>query len=132
MAKGWIVAVTLLGAGLVQCRDETVSGYLQGEAVFELTEMAGEPAPSSVTIDLSESGQVAGQGPCNRYSALQTAPYPWFELGPIQATRAACPALREEQRYFELLAKMTLAEISGPVLILSVPGGESLVFRARP
>lgn len=72
-------------------------------------------------------------GPCNRYRASLDVPYPWFGLGPIQHTRAACPELLHEEAYLALLERMSFAEVSGPVLILSNEAGERLDFhRAQP
>jgi len=108
-------------------QDETLSGY--GERLWALTQQDGTPMTAEVTLDLRAPGRVSGTAPCNRYSAAQTAPYPWVEVGPITATRRACPDLPAEQAYFDLLSRMTLAEVSGPVLILSNDAGKTLTFR---
>jgi heat shock protein HslJ len=84
----------------------------------------------AANIAFPEPGVVSGKGPCNTFGAEQTAPYPWFELGPIRATRRACADLNSENRFFKLLGKMILVEASGPVVILSNEAGESLVFEA--
>ncbi|PIV74961.1 MAG: META domain-containing protein [Rhodobacteraceae bacterium CG17_big_fil_post_rev_8_21_14_2_50_65_11] len=112
-------------------QDETLSGYAEG--LWVLTEQDGIPVTAAVTLDLSGPGQISGAAPCNRYTATQSAPYPWVAIGPIAATRRACPDLQAEQAYLALLAQMTLAEVSGPVLILSNDSGETLEFRrAQP
>lgn len=112
-------------------QDETVAGYAGG--LWQLTERDGIPVTAAITLDLSDPGQISGTAPCNRYSATQTAPYPWVEIGPIATTRRACPDLQAEQAYLALLSRMTLAEVSGPVLILSNDMGETLSFRlAQP
>ena len=118
-----LIALSLL---LAACQDETVSGYAGG--IWRLTEMAGDPAPEGVTLDLTEQGQISGQAPCNRYSGPQSVPYPWFETGPLAVTRRACAALDAERRYLSLLQSMSLAEVAGDVLILSNESGEELVF----
>ena len=85
---------------------------------------------SDATVIFLTEGRVEGNGPCNAWSASQTAPYPWIELGPIAATRRACPELAFEGRFFEALTSVSLAEVSGPLLVLS--GDEvEMVFRAR-
>lgn len=110
-------------------RDEGLSGYVPDDVIWHLTELAGAPAPKGITLEI-ERDQIHGQAPCNRYSAQQSAPYPWFEPGPIAATRMACKDLETEQLYLEQLSKMTLAEVSGDILILSTPDGPRLVFHA--
>ncbi|WP_147126288.1 META domain-containing protein [Shimia ponticola] len=114
---------------LVGCAsDETISGFagVGSEWRYEGSETA------QVTLAFPGPGQVAGQGPCNRYFATQSAPYPWFELGPIASTKMACPNLSEEATYLAKLAAMTLAEVSGDVLILSNDAGEKMIFARMP
>ncbi|UWQ21274.1 META domain-containing protein [Jannaschia sp. W003] len=109
--------------------DETISGYSDREAVWALESIGGDPVPPGATIRFPAEGEAVGEGPCNAFRAEQTAPYPWIELGPVAATRRACPLLAVETRYFGALERATLAEASDRVLILSGgPDGE-LVFR---
>lgn len=113
------------------CQDETLTGYADPNAVFVLQEMDGTPFKERATIQFDTTGQVRGTGPCNRYSATLSVPYPWFELGPIAASRRACPALSIEAAFFRNLTAMRLAEVQGRVLILSTTEGRELVFRAE-
>lgn len=110
--------------GLAGClRDETVTGYAAGVWQLQHSQTA------QITLDLTAHGQISGRGPCNSYSATQTAPYPWFEPGPIASTRVACPDLAIEQAFLAALSLMQLAEVAGPVLLLSNDSGETLEFR---
>lgn len=109
--------------------DETVSRY-GGDRLWTLTELDGKPFTARTTIRFGEDGKVSGQAPCNRYFGTQTAPYPWLELGPIGATKMACPDLAEEAAYFDALAAITLVEVSGDVMILSNEDGRKMVFTA--
>lgn len=108
--------------------DETVSAYGQGDD-YRLNEMNGAAITIPITLNISDTGQISGQAPCNRYSADQSAPYPWLELGPIIATRAACADLALENDYFALLAQMTLVEVAGPIMILSNDAKDMMVFQ---
>ena len=120
--------ILLLSLFTVGCSDETISGYADRKAVYRLTEIGGEPFPAKATISFPEEGRAVGQGPCNAWSAEQSVPYPWIDLGPIVATRRACPDLEAEAKFFEELAGVSLAELSGEVLLLS--GEVEMVFRA--
>ena len=111
--------------------DETISGYADPKATYVLREIDGAPFASIATIRFPQEGQVAGSGPCNGYTASQSVPYPWFALGPIAATRKACPALGDEGTFFEALATMEFAEVTGDVLILSNGNNQQLVFQAE-
>lgn len=117
---------------LTACKDETISGYANPDTRWALVELDGVPFPANATISFPEKGRIAGQAPCNSYSGTQTAPYPWFETGPIAATRRACPDLAAESAFFEALAQVRIAEVSGDTLILSNEDGRELVFKAVP
>lgn len=117
---------------LVACSDETISGYADPDAVYRLTEIDGAVYTGTATIIFPEEGSVRGEAPCNSWFASQSAPYPWINLGPIGATRRACPDLEAERTYFDAVSAMTLAEVQGPVLILSNDAGREMVFRATP
>lgn len=121
-----VTLLLLMGCG----PDETISGYADPEATYILQEVNGAPFPATASIQFPQEGQITGQGPCNTYSATQSAPYPWFDIGPILATRRACPALADEARFFETLSNMTLAEALGTTLILSNDAGTQMVFQS--
>lgn len=124
-------ALLALVLPIVGCADETISGYADPGATYRLIEIAGETFDARATITFPEEGRVAGEAPCNRWSAAQSVPYPWFALGPIAATRRACPALEAERRFFAMLSEMTLVEVQGPVLILSDDDGRAMVFEVE-
>ncbi|PWE32535.1 META domain-containing protein [Maritimibacter sp. 55A14] len=116
--------------GLSFCdRDETVSGYAGTDQGWILAEIDGTAFPARATLHFPEEGRIAGEAPCNSYSGTQAVPYPWFEASAIAATKRACPALDAEAAYFEALGEMTLAEVSGRLLILSNDEGRMMVFR---
>ena len=122
----------LLPFALAACfADETVAGYATDGAVYRLVELNGTAFDASATITFGDDGAVSGEGPCNRYSGRQSAPYPWFELGPLRATKRACPDLEAEGTFFRMLSQMTQAEVSGPILILTDEDGAAMVFDAR-
>jgi heat shock protein HslJ len=124
-----LVAVLALGA----CRaDETLYSYGAGGQVWHLVSMDGAAVAMTATLEFPKPGQVAGQAPCNRYNATQTAPYPWFDIGPIAATRMACPDLSEEHQFLQALQAMTLSEVLDTTLVLSDETGREMVFSTRP
>jgi heat shock protein HslJ len=111
--------------------NESVAAYGAADRVWTLTELDGTPFTSRATLAFPKPGRIAGQAPCNRYFATQNVPYPWFQAGPIGATRMACPDLQAETQYFVALSEMTLSEVAGPTLILSNDAGRSMVFTAQ-
>lgn len=117
---------------LAACKDETLSGYAPKETTWIWQELDGQPAPARATLLMPQEGQVVGRAPCNSYSARQSAPYPWFQLEAIAATKMACPDLPAETAFFDALTAMTLAEVSGDTLLLSNDAGREMVFTAAP
>ena len=112
-------------------KDETVSGFAETGANFHLVEIDGTPFTARSTISFPDQGSVRGQAPCNAYSADQSAPYPWFALGPIAVTRAACDDLPKELLFFEALSSMTQIEVFADTVILRNDDMREMIFRAR-
>ncbi|MET4102213.1 heat shock protein HslJ [Roseovarius sp. MBR-78] len=122
-----LIAMSLLG----YCKDETVSGHGGQAAVWGLVSIDGTPVTARATLSFPEEGVIAGEAPCNRYSAQQTVPYPWFRAERIIYTRRACPELDAETRFLGALAEMTLVEVAGDTLVLSNDAGREMLFRAE-
>lgn len=125
------LALLALVLSIPGCTDETISGYADPATTYRLVEIAGTPFDARATITFPDEGRAAGDAPCNRWSAVQTVPYPWFDLGPIAATKRTCADLKAEDVFFATLTEMTLAEVQGPVLILSDDTGREMVFEAE-
>ncbi len=125
------VVLLALVLPIVGCADESVSGYADPGATYRLVEVDGAPFRARATISFPEEGRVVGEAPCNRWSADQSVPYPWFKLGPIAATKRACPDLEAEAWFLTMLGEMTLVEVQGPVLILSDDQERAMVFEAE-
>lgn len=127
MLRLFLTLPILLAACL---KDETVSGYVDQNAVFRLVEVDAMPHDFNATISFPKTGVIRGQGPCNTYSAEQSSPYPWFSIGPIRATRRACAELAQETQFFRALESMTLIEALGTVIILRDDAGGEMVFQS--
>ncbi|WP_299847026.1 META domain-containing protein [uncultured Roseovarius sp.] len=116
---------------LVNCRgDETVAQYGGADIEWKLITLNGDPFPARATLQLGPDGKITGQASCNRYFGTQTAPYPWFSVKNVGATRLACPALDQETIYLTALSEMTLSEVAGDTLILSNDAGREMLFKA--
>lgn len=125
---------SLIGLGfLAACQgDETVRAYGGADKTWVLTELDARPFPARATLTFPEPGRIAGEGPCNTYAAEMSVPYPWFEAGPIRATKRACPDLASETLFLKALAAMTLSEVLENTLILRTADGLEMVFTASP
>ncbi|NOC85731.1 META domain-containing protein [Ruegeria sp. HKCCD6428] len=123
--------LTLPLLALFQCnKDETVAAYGAADQTWVLREIDGQPYEASVLLRFPEEGRIAGNAPCNSYDGTLNAPYPWFEVQNLNATRAACAGLEAEGFYFAALMAMTQSEVSGNALILRNEDGHEMVFTA--
>ncbi|WP_420586271.1 META domain-containing protein [Ruegeria sp.] len=123
--------LTLPLIALFQCdKDETVAAYGAADQVWVLQEIDGQPFEASARLRFPEEGKIDGNAPCNSYNGTLNAPYPWFEVQDLAATRAACAGLEAEGMYFAALLTMTQSEVSGDVLILRNDDGHEMVFTA--
>ncbi len=111
--------------------DETLRAYGAGDRTWWLTELNGKPFTATATFTFPEKNRIVGSAPCNSYSAPMTVPYPWFKVGPIAATKRACPELAAETDFFEGLRAASISEVLGDMMILSNTEGLSMVFTAR-
>ncbi|MEW2912517.1 META domain-containing protein [Leisingera sp. JC11] len=123
-------AVLITSLLLTACaRDETLSAYGAAGTEWQLQVIDGAAFPAAATLMFPEPGKIAGRGPCNNFLGSQDAPYPWFETGPLAVTRMACPKLEAEAAFLQALQQMTLAEVTGDVLILSNEAGREMLFK---
>jgi heat shock protein HslJ len=117
--------------GLSQCgTDETIAGYGAADQVWALTEIDSASYAATATMTFPEPGKIAGKAPCNTFTGKMDAPYPWFETGPLAATRMACADLDAEADFLAALGEMSLSEVSGDTMILSNDAGREMVFKA--
>ncbi|WP_435311825.1 META domain-containing protein [Primorskyibacter sedentarius] len=108
-------------------RDETLAAY-GGAGDWRLSALDGAVYSATATMRIGDGGEVSGRAACNAWGASQTAPYPWFELTPIVATKRACADLGAEAAFFQALGEMTLAEVLGDTLLLTNEAGRSMEF----
>ena len=126
----------VLCASLTACTaDETITAYGAGDRFWRVIEINGAAFEPTATISFAAAGTVTGKAPCNTFTARQMAPYPWIELGPIAATKRACPNLAQEAMFFETLSAVNTAHVLGDTMILTaVTEGETtaqMVLKAR-
>lgn len=125
------LAALALFAWIQACeRDETVAGYGAAGKTWRLTELDGRSFNDRATLAFSDVGQIAGDSPCNRYTASMTVPYPLFGIDAFASTDMACITSDAETRFFAALAEMTLSEILGDTLILRTEDDREMVFKA--
>lgn len=111
--------------------DETLRRYGAAERVWHLVSLNGTPVETTATITFPRRYQITGQGPCNIYNSTNTTPYPWIALGPIVATKRACPELQIEAAFFRALSAASIVVIDGDSLTLSTEDATLMIFKAH-
>ncbi|WP_323769673.1 META domain-containing protein [Antarctobacter sp.] len=97
-----------------------------------LQSIGDAPFTASAELDLSEPGRLSGRGPCNGFSGRLDGVWPEISVGPLRATRRACPELAQEHVYFMALQAVRLAELREGTLVLTDAAGREMVFTALP
>ena len=125
------ITMALLLASLTACRsDEAVRAYGGADRIWTLKLLNGAPFPARATLTFPKQGEIAGEGPCNRYFGAMSAPYPAFDAGPIGSTRMACPEMPAETAFLAALEAATLSQAGDETLVLSNADGLEMVFKA--
>lgn len=127
--QGIVLTVSILT--MAACSDESLTGYGGGDRLWVLQQLDGVAFEARADLKLARGGDLSGQAPCNSYRAKQQAPYPWFEVEALAATRSVCPDLMAEVTYLQALQEMTESEVAGDVLILRNETGREMVFAAQ-
>lgn len=125
------VLAALILIALSACRaDESVRVYGGPDRIWLLRELNGSLFPARATLTFPKKGQIAGNGPCNRYFGAMKAPYPAFDAGPIGSTRMGCPDSEAETAFLMALEAATIAKVTKDTLVLSTAQGLEMVFKA--
>ena len=129
IALACIVLSAKLAAAMSAAAHESHSPFENRSQTWQLVELNGQPFVARATLRFPEAGRIAGEAPCNRWFGEMRRPFPFFETGPLAATRMACPELDRESDFLNALARMSLAEHESGRLTLHGAKGETMVFR---
>ena len=75
-----------------------------------------------------DGASVTGKAPCNGFGGVNAAKLPGISLGPLRATRMACPDLAAETAFFDALQAMQRAELDQGHLYLIGAEGRIMEF----
>jgi heat shock protein HslJ len=105
------------------------AGPALADTTWMLESVGADAPPSAVSLNFT-ADRVSGEAPCNRYMGGYVQTGAALEIGPVAATRRACPHLAAEDRFFGALTDVASAEVAGEVLILrNAEGAELMRFR---
>ena len=90
---------------------------------------------SSVTLQFTTDGKLAGNAGCNNYSGSYNVDNGALTVSPIVSTRRACvdgPTTQQESAYLALLQAAKSYTLDGGTLIITTTDGQQIVFSATP
>jgi heat shock protein HslJ/uncharacterized membrane protein len=104
------VEVTFAGKQFTGCGGEIMTAIEGGWRVIRLGD-GMPPEGVTVTIAFAPDGTVSGSSGCNRFTGSYTLSGEGLTFGDMASTRMACPMpqMETEQRFLDLLAKITRA-----------------------
>lgn len=133
---GFTFFLLLLAAiALISLKDMRPIAHSNADTIFtgidwRPVSIGYEPVDANTTLNLrfEDDGKVSGNGGCNRFFASYEITESGIGIGPVGATRMACPEpqMSLEQRLFEVLDKTVAMEIRESRLHLLDSSGASL------
>lgn len=125
-----VLFALLVLAGPAAAQEDVRPGPVEGR--WALQRIGDAPFAARAELDLSEHGRIGGRGPCNGFSGHLTGDWPVMEIGPLRATRRACPELAQEHAFFKTLQSMRQGDVRDGVLILTDAAGLDMEFTRLP
>lgn len=120
-----------LALSFLGCADESVTGYADRDAVYRLIEITGTEPALEADLTFPARGAIRVETGCGVYEIATDVPYPWVAMSRAVVTPRECDTRGADAVFFGEMMRVTLAEVSGPVLILTTEEGGLLVFQAE-
>lgn len=101
------ILVALIFAGGCRAMDDTAAPSAVTDTRWRVEDIDGARADAaSSTLQFQGADKISGSTGCNRYSAPVTLTGDGLQIGPVIATRKACPPplMQQEQRFTAALA----------------------------
>jgi len=115
----------------VRAPDAVTSKLWQWERTVTPVETIESPAPDRYTLELASNGRLLVRADCNRGTGSYRIAEGTLSLGPIAATRMACPPGSLDARFLRDLQRATSFFVEGGNLYLELPV-DSGTLRFRP
>lgn len=133
-----VATAAVLSAGCCPCRSyQKKARRPLVSTQWQLIQLGGSqivPEAEKYTLTFyAEENRLAGIGACNRLTGSYTVgPKQALRIGPMAATRMACPGMERESEFIEALESATHYDMDGPMLLLLADGELRAVFQAVP
>jgi len=124
-----VAALLCLAAGSLAAPSVASGLHLRGTSWG----FAGETGERAPHVEFVAGGRVTGSSGCNLFSGSYAIDGDTVTIGPVVATRCACPPdiMKRESELFQAFDKTRKAEVSGDTLTLRGEDGATLLTLAR-
>lgn len=96
---------------------------------LKLVEWDGTAMDAAITLTEFGQSAIAGNAPCNRFfGQITQLAGDQIAIGPLAATKRACPDLALEQKFLTALQSMTRISRAEGTIVLGSDEGASMVF----
>lgn len=126
MIKQCSFLTVLCSLTLVACNTVKTNVMSIENTSWQLQSVLGKEVSEKVTL-LFEDNKLSGQSFCNRYFSQYERVENQLKIESVGATKMACPNLKVEQQYFNLLREAERYERKGENLYIQHKNGQ-LVF----
>ncbi len=126
-----ILPVALLAVAACSPLPDTVGEAAPAGTLWRLETVNDAPAPYAASLRLLRNDRVVGITACGPFTAEQTAPLPWLDLGAFDPETPGCDD-PGAAAFHAALKSMDFAEVLEDRMLLSNAAGQSLFFRAAP
>lgn len=122
----YLFLIALISFALNACNTVKTNLISIENTSWQLQSLLGKAVTEEVTL-VFEEDKLSGQSFCNRYFSQYEKTGNQLEIQSIGATKMACPNLKAEQQYFNLLREAESYELKGKKLHIQHKNG-LLVF----
>ena len=129
------ILLTILMVGCCDCRKRAKLEKPLVGTEWQLVQIMGRdivPQGDCFTLLLHDNGNATGQGDCNRFTATyQVTPTRAFTLSDLGSTRRYCENYEAENRYFDILERVTHYEMDADNMLLFSNGVLVAIMRPK-
>ena len=129
------LSVMLMIVGCCDCRKQAKNAKPLVGTTWQLVQLMGLEVAAeddSFTLVLHDNGTLSTRGACNNgNSAYRMTTSREFTIGELATTKAMCRNMEQEQKFFDMLSKVTHYEIDRDMLLLLSNGSLVAILQAR-
>ena len=129
------ISAMLMAVGCCDCRKQAKNAKPLVGTSWQLVQLMGQEVAAeedSFTLMLHDNGTLSTRGACNNgNTSYNMTTSREFSIGELATTKMMCRNMEQEQRFFDMLSKVTHYEIDRDMLLLLSNGSLVAILQAR-